>query len=39
MERLTHRDFDGNAHAKKVGYYDIIDKLTAYEDAEEQEKG
>lgn len=34
--RLTVRDLDGNAHATKVGYYDIIDKLAEYEDAEEQ---
>lgn len=36
MERLTQRSFDGSAHAKCVAYYDIIDKLAEYEDAEEQ---
>lgn len=36
MERLTERSFDGSAHAKCVAYYDIIDKLAEYEDAEEQ---
>ena len=36
MERLTYRDFEGKAHASKIGYYDIIDKLADYEDAEEQ---
>ena len=36
MERLTVRSFDGSAHAKCVAYYDIIDKLAEYEDAEEQ---
>ena len=32
MERLTVRDDYGYAHATRVGYYDIIDKLTDYED-------
>ena len=36
MERLTVRSFDGIAHAKCVSYYDIIDKLAEYEEAEEQ---
>ena len=36
MERLTVRSFDGSAHATRVGYYDIIEKLASYEDAEEQ---
>ena len=36
MERLTFRSFDGSAHAKQVGYYQIIDKLAEYEDAEER---
>lgn len=36
MERLTHRNEDGIAHAMPVGYYDLIDKLAEYEDAEEQ---
>lgn len=35
MERLTVRDSNGQAHATRVGYYDIIDKLASYEDAEE----
>ena len=34
MERLTVRDSNGQAHATRVGYYDIIDKLASYEDAE-----
>lgn len=37
MNRLTVRSFDGSAHAKCVAYYDIIDKLADYEDAEEKE--
>ena len=36
MERLTVRSFDGIAHAKCVSYYDIIDKLAEYEEAEER---
>jgi len=32
MARLTVRSSDGTAHATKVGYYDIIDKLAHYED-------
>ena len=36
MERLTFRSFDGSAHAKQVSYYQIVDKLAEYEDAEEQ---
>ena len=36
MERLTVRDLDGQAHAVRVGYYNIIDKLADFEDAEEQ---
>ena len=36
MERLTVRSNDGKAHAVRIGYYDIIDKLADYEDAEEQ---
>ena len=38
MRRLTVRDSDGMAHATKVGYYDIINKLAHYEDLEEQGK-
>ena len=36
MERLTVRSFDGTVHATRVGYYDIIEKLASYEEAEEQ---
>ena len=36
MERLTQRSFDGTVHATRVGYYDIIEKLASYEEAEEQ---
>lgn len=36
MERLTIRDVDGNVHSTRIGYYDIIEKLAAYEEAEEQ---
>ena len=36
MERLTARSFDGTVHATRVGYYDIIEKLASYEEAEEQ---
>ena len=36
MERLTARSFDGTAHATRVSYCDIIDKLAEYEDLEEQ---
>lgn len=36
MERLTVKDCDGQAHAKKVGYYDIIEKLAHYEELEEK---
>lgn len=35
MERLTHRDKDGFAHANRVGYDDLIEKLCEYEQAEE----
>ena len=36
MERLTRRSSDGQPHAAWIGYYDIIEKLASYEDAEEQ---
>ena len=36
MDRLTERDKEGQAHAKTVGYYSLIDKLAEYEDLEEQ---
>ena len=36
MERLTIRDETGKAHATRIGYYDIIEKLAEYEDLEEQ---
>ena len=36
MERLTCRYTNGEVHATRIGYYDIIDKLAEYEDAEEQ---
>ena len=36
MERLTERNKKGEAHATQVGYYDIVDRLADYEDAEEQ---
>ena len=36
MERLTQRSFDGTVHATRVGYYDIIEKLASYEEAEDQ---
>lgn len=36
MERLTIRDKEGNAHATRVGYSDIIEKLAEYEDTEEK---
>lgn len=36
MERLTRRNHDGQAHATRVGYYDIIEKLAYYEELEEQ---
>ncbi len=36
MERLTVRNKKSEAHATQVGYYDIVDRLADYEDAEEQ---
>lgn len=36
MKRLTIRDDRGKAHATRIGYYDIIEKLADYEDLEEQ---
>ena len=36
MERLTLRDSEGKAHASKIGYFDMIEKLAKYEEAEEQ---
>ena len=36
MDKLTQRDNEGQAHAKAVGYYSLIDKLAEYEDLEEQ---
>ena len=36
MERLTVRGCDGNVHATRIGYYDIIEKLAEYEEAEEK---
>lgn len=36
MERLTARNKEGQAHATRVGYLDIVDRLAEYEDAEEQ---
>lgn len=35
MERLTIRNSEGKAVARRVGYYDILDKLALYEDLEE----
>lgn len=35
MERLTVRNKKGEAHATQVGYYDIVDKLADYEEAEQ----
>jgi hypothetical protein len=36
MERLTVRDSNGNVHATRVGYYDILEKLAIYEELEEK---
>ena len=36
MERLTRKNLDGVVHATRIVYYDIIEKLCHYEEAEEQ---